>query len=286
MDRYRFGRLAALAAGLAATVGSGAAETAPTATPRAACEVRSGARTAALVELYTSEGCSSCPPADRLLGRLPEALAPGALAVPLALHVSYWDAIGWKDPYAQPVFNQRQRQLVGANGGHTSYTPHFFVGGRELRDGAPSLATTVQAVNATPAAADIRIAAAPTPAGGLALAVDASLRPSRDAGTDASAAAPETASLYLAVTEGGLVSRVLRGENSGATLGHEAVAREWIGPIAFAGGRTATLRREIALPAGWNRARIGVVAFVQDERSGRVLQALSAARCAVPEQPS
>ena len=85
--------------------------------------------------------------------------------------------------------------------------------------------------------------------------------------------------LYVAVTEDGLVSRVLRGENGGSTLGHDGVARAWIGPIAFERG-SAAVQREVALPAGWNRDRLSVVAFVQDARSGAVLQALKASQCA------
>lgn len=237
----------------------------------AACEATSGARTAALVELYTSEGCSSCPPADRQLGKLRETLEPGALAVPLALHVAYWDAIGWKDPYAQAAFGERQRALVRAGGGNTSYTPQFFVAGGELRDWGDALRATVKAVNALPAAADVKVAAALTPAGALSIGAEAATR---------AATGTPPPLLYLAVTESGLVSRVLRGENSGATLGHDDVVREWIGPVAFSDGRAA-VRREVALPPHWRRDRLGVVAFVQDARSGRVLQAVAASsQCA------
>src|SRR4029077_17045378 len=99
----------------------------------AACDARSGPKTAALVELYTSEGCSSCPPADRQLSRLRQALDSAAEVVPLALHVGYWDYIGWKDAYAQEAFGERQSWLVHANQQTTVYTPQFFVGGAELR---------------------------------------------------------------------------------------------------------------------------------------------------------
>lgn len=240
---------------------------------RAACEAASGPRTAALVELYTSEGCSSCPPADRRLGRLREALAPGALAVPLALHVAWWDAIGWRDPYAQAAFGERQRFLVQAGGGRTPYTPQFFVAGGEVRDWEAALRDAVKAVNARPAAADVRVSAAPAAAGTLAIGAEAVTKAAQ-----ADGAAPQ---LFLAVTESGLVSRVLRGENAGATLGHDAVVREWIGPVALVGGK-ASVRREVALPAHWRRDRLGVVAFVQDARSGRVLQAVAAAQCGEP----
>ena len=91
------------------------------------CDARSGAQTAALVELYTSEGCSSCPPADRQLSMLRESLAADANFVPLALHVDYWDYIGWKDSYARTAFGERQQWLVNLHRQTSMYTPQFFV---------------------------------------------------------------------------------------------------------------------------------------------------------------
>jgi hypothetical protein len=238
----------------------------------AACDARSGPNVAALVELYTSEGCSSCPPADQQLSRLRETLDPAADVVPLALHVTYWDYIGWKDPYAQAAFGDRQSWLVHANQRKTVYTPQFFVGGTELRAWRSTLRASVRQLNATPAAAAIRVRANTAPNGALALEVEATANP-------ASTAPASPTALYLALAESGLVSSVTRGENSGATLAHDHVVRAWFGPVRLSGG-AARLRRDIALPAAWNRARLDVVAFVQDERTGGVLQALSAKQCA------
>ena len=234
----------------------------------AACEAHSGAKTAALIELYTSEGCSSCPPADQQLSRLRQALDPAAVAVPLALHVGYWDYIGWRDPYAQSVFEQRQSWLVHANQHHTIYTPQFFVGGTELRSWRGALADKVRQLNSVPAAAAIHLRAGIAADGGLALDADAS-----------APAAAGPAALYLALTENGLASSVTRGENSGATLRHDYLVRAWIGPVRLVAG-AARVQREIALPAAWNRRQMELVAFVQDERSGGVLQALQARQCA------
>ena len=234
----------------------------------AACEARSGPSTAALVELYTSEGCSSCPPADQQLSRLRQALDAAAEVVPLALHVGYWDYIGWKDPYAQASFGDRQSWLVNANRHRTVYTPQFFIGGAELRSWRGALHDEVQRVNAQPAKAEIRLKAGLAANGALTLRAEATAR----AGTD-------PAALYLAVTESGLVSKVMRGENAGVTLAHDHVVRAWIGPIPLVGG-AARVQREIALPAAWNRAQLGLVAFVQNERSGSVLQAVGAQQCA------
>jgi hypothetical protein len=233
----------------------------------AACDARSGPMKAALVELYTSEGCSSCPPADRQLSRLREVLDPAAEVVPLALHVKYWDYIGWKDPYAQDHFGERQSWLVRANQRRTVYTPQFFVGGAELRSWRGGLRDQVRQLNAVPAAAAIRIRAGEAASGTLALSADATAR-----------AETGPAELTLAVAESGLVSKVTRGENGGATLAHDHVVRAWIGPIPLRDG-AARVEREIALPTAWNRAKLEVVAFVQDRHSGAVLQALSASGC-------
>ena len=194
-----------------------------------------------------------------------QALDPAAEVVPLALHVGYWDYIGWKDPYAQGAFGERQSWLVRANQRKTVYTPQFFVGGTELRSWQGALRDKVRQLNALPAAADIRVQAGIASNGALALNAEATAR-----------AGAEPAALYLALAESGLVSKVTRGENNGVTLAHDHVVREWIGPVRLIAG-AAQVQREIALPAAWNRARLEVVAFVQDERSGSVLQALSAA---------
>ncbi len=87
------------------------------------------------------------------------------------------------------------------------------------------------------------------------------------------------AALYLAVTESGLESKVTRGENAGATLAHDHVVREWIGPLRLADGALRT-QREIAIPATWNVARLNVVGFVENEKTGDVLQAVSTGTCA------
>ncbi len=121
------------------------------------CDARSGAATAALVELYTSEGCSSCPPADQRLRQIRAAVAPDAVVVPLALHVDYWDSIGWKDPFAKPAFSARQSWLVRLNQRGVVYTPHFFVGGAELGSWQGRLGDAVGRQNARPARADIHL---------------------------------------------------------------------------------------------------------------------------------
>lgn len=237
----------------------------------AECRAQSGPNTAALVELYTSEGCSSCPPADRDLARLPKIVGAGADVYALALHVDYWDGLGWKDPYAQAAFSKRHDWLVHANHHSTIYTPHFFVGGAELSHTSEALRAQVRRINAEPAMAQVQLHAAPTPNGSVLLDVAAEV----PAGVDAAA-------LHVAIAEGHLVSNVAGGENRGATLTHNHVARTWIGPIALERGE-AHLHREQALPPTANPAQLEVVAFVEDEHTGRILQTLGASSCAQPD---
>src|SRR5260221_9550346 len=120
------------------------------------CTVTSPASTVALVELYTSQGCSSCPPADRWL----TSLSDRERVVPLALHVGYWDDIGWKDPFAQEQFATRQYWLASANGRPGVYTPGVFVHGRAFQHWRPpsGFRSAVPGINPTPAPTRIRLA--------------------------------------------------------------------------------------------------------------------------------
>jgi len=233
----------------------------------AACTAHSGPKTTALIELYTSEGCSSCPPADRLLASFSQGVGRGTDAVALALHVNYWDAIGWKDPYAQGAFSDRHDWLVHANHHTVAYTPHFFVNGNEMSSGGGQLRSAVLEVNAQPASARITLNSAGTTAGRLSL--DAVAQTDEGVGP---------AALFVAVAESGLVSNVARGENRGARLTHDHVVRSWIGPISLA-DKEVRYHRDLELPAGVDRSHIEVIAFVQDQRSGKILQTIAVAPC-------
>ena len=98
----------------------------------ATCGARSGASTVALVELYTSEGCDSCPPADRWLAGAFRGNADTARAIPLAFHVDYWDRLGWKDRFASAAFTERQYAAMRANHTGFVYTPQVLVQGRDF----------------------------------------------------------------------------------------------------------------------------------------------------------
>src|SRR6266545_881299 len=128
MTRRR-GRAALLVLALAAPAAAGGCDPgggdAAAATPAPA-----GARAAVVVELFTSQGCSSCPPADRLLTRLPGSI-DGVLVLPLAFHVDYWDDLGWRDPFSSADWTARQKRYAAAIAGGHVYTPQLVVQGRE-----------------------------------------------------------------------------------------------------------------------------------------------------------
>lgn len=234
----------------------------------AGCKAESGEKTVALVELYTSEGCSSCPPADRWLSGLAErGFAPDRV-VPLALHVDYWDYIGWKDPYAKREFSLRQRKLTQLQRMAFVYTPQVMLQGRDFRGwGSPAFDEALARINAQPAKASLKLAV--LGAGADALEVEASAQLGR-ASTDAA--------LYLAAYRSKLESRVKAGENRGRLLAHDYVVLEWQGPLGFTGTRLNERRRLPFLP-GADAGNSGVAAFVQDRRTGEVLQALLRSSC-------
>ena len=228
-----------------------------------ACSVPSGASghdMLPLVELYTSEGCDSCPPADRWLSATFPADRAGASV--LAFHVDYWDRLGWKDRFASPDFTARQHAAMRANRATFVYTPQVLVQGRDV--GAAKRIDAVQAARSRAGRATIALES-----DGPDLRVRASV-PDK--------AARRNAAVFVAYTGSGLVSDVEAGENRGVQLHHDHVVRALYGPypVDDQGQARATVR--IAPPAERGRSA-AVVAFVQDRASGDVLQTLTL-RCA------
>jgi hypothetical protein len=237
----------------------------------AGCEAASGPATTVLVELYTSEGCSSCPPADRWLSGLGRSGQVPGRVVPLALHVDYWDYIGWKDPYAKREFSLRQRKLSQLQKMALVYTPQVVLQGRDFRGwGTPGFDAAVAKIAAQPARANISLAV--RQAAGRSLQVEA-------AAEILDAAQKADAALYLAAYENRLTSRVTAGENRGRTLAHDYVVLEWQGPFAFGAGSRILERRDLALLPRAEPGASGVVGFVQNRRTAEVLQALMLPVC-------
>ena len=234
----------------------------------AQCAKQSPPHAVALLELYTSEGCNSCPQADRWLSGIARD-GPGTdSVVPLAFHVDYWDRLGWKDRFASPRFSERQYALARQAGSRAVYTPGVFLNFAEFRGwGSARFAEALRAINARPARADIRLELdSPSPAQ-LAIKADFRLKPG----------APEKGRAFVAVYENRLSTEVKAGENRGVTLRHDYVVREWIGPIEVAGD--AELRRTLALERDWKIGELGVAAFVQDSTAREVMQATALAVC-------
>jgi hypothetical protein len=234
-----------------------------------ACSAQSTGRTAVLVELYTSEGCDSCPAADRWLSSLfSQGYEPGRI-VPLALHVDYWDYLGWKDPYAKRDFVARQYKLMQLRRATFVFTPQVLVQGQDFqRWGTGEFADAVARINARPARANIALAIRSITPGAVDVELAAELLE-----TAAHAA------VYLAAYENKLASDVAAGENRGKRLEHDFVVREWLGPIGFDRGLKLAYRRSLPLLPSADLKHSGVAAFVQDRSSGEVLQALMLPAC-------
>jgi len=237
----------------------------------AACDVKSGPKTAALVELYTSEGCSSCPPADKQLSQFPSREYSFGQVVPISLHVDYWDYIGWKDPFARGEFSIRQRKLAAMRRPVIVYTPQVLLQGQDFRRWASDdFAEQVMRINSRAARARIALT--------IRAVEPKSIRADLSA-TLFDPAEQKNAAVYLAAYENRLASEVKAGENRGRRLEHDFVVREWIGPIAFGESLKVEESRALPLLPGASSKNLGVAAFVQNRSTSEVLQALMLPAC-------
>ncbi len=220
----------------------------------------------AVVELFTSEGCSSCPSADAVLGEMVRARDPHVF--PLAFHVDYWNSLGWTDRFSSPAWSERQRQYADAFGTSSVYTPQMIVGGTDPFTGSDS----------SHAASSIRKSVETETPVRVAVSVDA-----KDAKELSvrfhTESAPSGAWINVALVERSLVTHVKNGENGGRTLPHENVVRAFATqPIRERDG-TLVLR----VPDDVDRGHAEVFGYVQSPaRSGqRGLPILAAARTGV-----
>ena len=239
---------------------------APAAGAAAACHAESGRQTVALVELYTSEGCDSCPPADRWLSSTfaPADARNGAVA--LAFHVDYWDRLGWKDRFATAAWTKRQYDSARAARSDLVYTPQVLVQGRDFGDWRnPSRsAAAIASLNRVPARANITLEAEAKP-GAIAVKATANVTAAADR---------SGARILVALTEDGLVSEVKSGENAGKRLVHDHVVRALARDIAIDAAGQGVGTVVLPLPAEAGKTST-VVAFVQNAETGVVLQALA-----------
>lgn len=229
------------------------------------------AQGAVVVELFTSEGCSSCPPADKVLTDLAKAGAvEGVEVIPLAQHVDYWNRLGWIDPFSSAKFSKRQEAYARSFNTDQIYTPQLVVDG----------ITQLVGSDRERAVASIR-AAAKQPKGSITLrlsppqANDAKRVVSVSIANLPAITPGDVAEVFIAITEDDLRTDVAAGENAGRKLSHTGVVREWkaLGNLASDRGPTFDLTAKLILKEEWHVDKLKVVAFVQERKSRRVLAA-------------
>src|ERR1700730_6368905 len=226
-----------------------------------------------LVELFTSEGCSSCPPADELLTRLEQTQpVAGAEVIALSEHVDYWNHLGWTDPYSSAEFSKRQKDYASAFQTDEVYTPQMVVdGGVQFVGSNSNRAREAVDVAArdSKAVVTVSLASEDRAAGSITLAVRVDGLPERWKGS---------ARVLLAITESGLRSNVASGENAGRHLTHSAVVRRLslLGDINSGEGRVFAAQPVERIEKTWKRDSLRAVVFVQDRSSLRVLGASAA----------
>lgn len=238
------------------------------------CEARSATTRVTVLELYTSEGCNSCPPADRWVSALPAKGFTPDRVIPLAFHVDYWDQLGWPDRMARAQFSGRQRMQAARHRASIVYTPQLLLNGVDYRSffSDARFGERINENNRRPAAAELFLRQRPA-ASGVEVELDIRLP---------QAAAGDVVRTYIAITENRLQSAVKAGENKGKLLHHDFVVRELIGPLPADQTGQVHWKSSMPLRPDWKRPDLSFVAFVQDERNGEILQALHAELCAGP----
>jgi hypothetical protein len=215
-----------------------------------------------LVELFTSEGCSSCPPADLLFTRLvKESPIHGAEVVTLGFHVDYWDRLGWKDRFSSAAYTERQNRYAQAWNTDQIFTPQAVIDGRTAVVGsdAAKIVAAIDAAKARPhaqVALDVHAGASPT----LALTVTPP------------AGATMSGEIWLAIAEDGLASDVKAGENANRHIEHAGVVRRLDRIGRLPGGLAFTLADYAPkIDGSWKRGSLRAVVFVQDEKTRAIL---------------
>lgn len=234
-------------------------------------------RTPVVVELFTSEGCSSCPPADDVLAQLEKAQpVAGAEIIALGQHVDYWNQLGWADPYSSAQFSARQNEYAQVFGSNRIYTPQMVVDGKMEFVGshmAKALIAIAKAAQAPKATVQLTFSktAVETRTASTPLQVRIEQLPVIRAGDEAE--------VLLAIIENNLKSDVSRGENAGRKLSHSAVVRKLgvIGKVNSQAPDTFSAEPIVTIEKGWRPENLRVVVFVQERGSRRVLGAAVAA---------
>lgn len=229
-----------------------------------------------ILELFTSEGCSSCPPADSLLEKLSEDQPfDGIEIIPLEEHVDYWNNLGWSDPFSSPDFSRRQEDYSHTLPDGGVYTPQMIVDGRAQLIGGRANEAREQ-IRLAAAHPKSRLLLTPAPARkphtiSFELRLDTSIASA--AILSAPNPGPSSLDLWIAITEKGLHSAVTAGENSGHTLQHAPVVRQLRKLHSVSSPFTAPLQFTLDLRDNWNPANLTVVAFLAHPHSRQILAA-------------
>jgi hypothetical protein len=224
--------------------------------------------TIVMAELFTSEGCSSCPPADGVLSSLSEHPVGQPTVLVLGEHVDYWDHLGWKDPYSAAMFSNRQ-SLYDARVFHTGsiYTPQLVIDGRYQVIGSDvdAVKRAIARASRSPKAG-LDVTSSLDRPDELRVRVRVRVPPELSLGGDAD--------LLVAVAEDHLTDIVTRGENRGRTLAHSAVVRNFsvAGSLAPS-DRSLDVTTTVPFGSRWNAEQVRVVAFLQERQSRRIVGA-------------
>jgi hypothetical protein len=231
---------------------------------RSSAEDKSAPPVPVLVELYTSEGCSSCPPADAMLKDFAETQpVKGATVIPLGLHVDYWNRLGWVDRFSSPSFTQRQREFCKDR---SVYTPQMVVDGQtefvgSERERALSAIAKAAAAPKVPIQLEVRRDGERT----VQVRVHLSQIPE--------ALRKSEADVLVAVTEQGLSSDVKGGENAGTRLQHAPIVRvlQSLGKISAGASEPSSYQLNLTLDKNWEVSKLRIIAFAQKAKAGAVI---------------
>jgi hypothetical protein len=246
----------------------------PTDSRAQTCSIDSGLKQRPVVMLFTSEGCSSCPPADKWATSLMRTsqLKP----VVLGFHVTYWDYIGWKDRFASANYTQLQKRVSSAVGLNTIYTPQIMLQGKEYRNWGGWSGNRGDAdllpVAIKDAAARVQMQLTQVSPTNLKIALSVDRLTANSATGDWEA--------LVALTEDKLDSRVSAGENRGEHLKHDGVVR-WLSASYPISKTVFTQDVDVAVPTDAKRNDLTVAAVVMNRKTGEVIQGVSGKMCGI-----
>lgn len=225
---------------------------------------KSGSATMAVLELYTSEGCQNCPAAEQYLKQMVDKYQGKKQFVPLAFHVDYWDYIGWEDPFSQPEFGTRQRDIAIRNKLNSLYTPQFVLHGQDF-PAYENIPKAIGIINEIKPQANISLEAT----------LNDLLLNTRITVEALNEHSKLNSSVFIAVAENNLSSNITEGENQGLKLQHAYVVRELIGPFSLQGKDMLDLDKTIKLDKTWKLDDLNLVVFVQDKQDGSTHQSIA-----------